>query len=70
MQKKLNNFKKIPLSAIVLVLSVQGCANQEKKPVNPPVQPVAKVEQQPAPQPVKPRRRRSLNSMLWIVLNR
>jgi hypothetical protein len=42
------------LSAIILALSVQSCANQDKKPVNVPVQPVAKVEQQPAAQPVKP----------------
>jgi len=39
------------LPAIVLALSVQGCAHQEKKPVNEPVQPAAKVEQQPAVQP-------------------
>ncbi len=37
--------------AIVLALSVQGCAHQEKKPVNVPAQPAAKVEQQPAAQP-------------------
>ena len=44
----------ILLSVIVLALSVQGCAHQEKKPVNVPAQPAAKVEQQPAAQPVNP----------------
>ena len=42
------------LSSIVLALSVQGCAHQEKKPVNLTAQSVAKAEQQPAAQPVKP----------------
>ena len=42
------------LPAIVLALSVQGCAHQENKPVNVPTQPVAKGEQQPVAQPVKP----------------
>ena len=42
------------LSSIVLALSVQGCAHQEKKPVNLTAQPVAKAEQQPAVQPVNP----------------
>jgi len=42
------------LAAIVLALSVQGCAHQEQKPVNPPAQPVAKAEQQPAAQSVNP----------------
>jgi hypothetical protein len=41
-------------SAIILALSMQGCAHQENKPVNVPVQPMAKSEQQPALQPVKP----------------
>ncbi len=42
------------LSSIVLALSVQGCAHQEKKPVNLTAQPVAKAEQQTAAQPVNP----------------
>ena len=42
------------LSAIILALSVQGCAHQDEKPVNETAQPVAKVEQQPAAQPVNP----------------
>jgi hypothetical protein len=42
------------LSAIVLALSVQGCAHQEEKPVSVSAQPVAKVEQQPAAMPTKP----------------
>ena len=41
-------------SAIVLAFSMQGCAHQENKPVNAPLQPVAKSEQQPALQPVNP----------------
>jgi hypothetical protein len=55
-QKKSGKFstKHILLTAIVLVLSVQGCAHQEQKPVNPPAQPVAKGEQQPAAQSVNP----------------
>jgi hypothetical protein len=53
MQNKQKNSRKISsehilLPAIVLALSVQGCAHQENKPVNVPAQPVAKVEQQPA----------------------
>jgi hypothetical protein len=59
MQNKHKNTRQIKsehflLSAIVLALSVQGCAHQEKKAVNVPAQPVAKVEQQPAVQPVNP----------------
>jgi len=46
--------KQTLLPVIVLALSVQGCANQEKKPGNVPAQPVAKVEQQPAVQTVNP----------------
>ena len=42
------------LPAIVLVLFVQGCAHQEKKPVNVAAQPAAKLEQQPAVQAVSP----------------
>ena len=42
------------LSAIVLALSVQGCAHQEKKTVNEPAQSGVKVEQQPVAQPAKP----------------
>jgi len=55
-QKKSGKFssKHSLLSAIVLALSVQGCAHQEKKPVNPPVQPVAKAALQPTAQPVNP----------------
>jgi len=47
-QKKSGKFstKHILLTAIVLALSVQGCAHQEQKPVNPTAQPVA--------QPAKP----------------
>ena len=44
----------ILLSATILALSVQGCAHQEKTPVIVPAQPVAKVEQQPAAQPINP----------------
>jgi hypothetical protein len=43
----------ILLAVTVLALSVGGCAHQEKKSVNVPAQPEAKVEQ-PAAQPVKP----------------
>jgi hypothetical protein len=55
MQNKQNKFenkssRKFQLSAIFLALSVTGCAHQETKPVNPPAQPVAKLEQQ-APMP-------------------
>ena len=46
--------KHILVTAIVLALSVQGCAHQEQKPVNPTAQPVAKGEQQPAAQSVNP----------------
>jgi hypothetical protein len=42
------------LPAIVLALSLQGCAHQENKPVNVPTQPVAKGEQQPVAQPARP----------------
>jgi len=44
----------ILLAVIVLALSVQGCAHQEKQPVNVPAQPQAKVEQQPAAQSEDP----------------
>ena len=44
----------ILLPLIALGLSVQGCAHQEKKLVNLPAQPEAKVEQQPAAQSDKP----------------
>jgi hypothetical protein len=55
-QKKSGKFspEHLLLSAIVLALFVQGCAHQENKPVNPPAQPVAKGEQQPAAQSVNP----------------
>ena len=43
----------ILLAVIVLALSVEGCAHQDKKSVNVPVQPEAKGEQ-PAAQSVKP----------------
>lgn len=53
MQNKQKNSRKIPsghvlLPAIVLALSVQGCAHQEKTPVNVQSQAATKVEQQPA----------------------
>ena len=44
----------ILLAAILLALSIQGCAHQEKKPVNVTTQPAAKAEQQPAAQPESP----------------
>ena len=45
----------ILLPVIVLALSVQGCAHQEKKPVNVQTQAATKaVEQQPAAQPENP----------------
>lgn len=45
----------ILLSAIFLALSVQGCAHQEKAPVNVQAQAATKAtEQQPAAQPEKP----------------
>jgi len=44
----------ILLPVIVLALSVQGCAHQEKKSDNAQVQPAAKAEQQPAAQPDNP----------------
>jgi hypothetical protein len=46
--------KRILFSATVLALLVQGCAHQEKQPVNVPAQPPAKIVQQPAAQPVNP----------------
>jgi hypothetical protein len=59
MKNKQNNVKKIPLgsillSAIILALSVQGCAHQEKTPANLQTPVVTKVGQQPAVQPVNP----------------
>ena len=56
MQTKQKNFRKmlsehLLLPAIVLVLSVPGCAHEEKKPVDVTAQPAAKtVQQQPAAQ--------------------
>ena len=53
MHKKLIDMmpKHIVLSAIVLALSVPGCAIESNTLVNPPTQPLEKVEQQPATQP-------------------
>ena len=56
MQKKQKNFRKIPaalilLPVIALALSVQGCAHQEKTPVNVQTLAATKVEQQPVAQP-------------------
>jgi hypothetical protein len=48
------SLERMLLPAIVLALSVQGCAHQEKKSDNAPVQPAAKVEQQTVFQPVNP----------------
>ena len=52
MQNKQKNSRKISsehilLPAIVLALFVQGCAHQEKTPVNVQAQAATKVEQQP-----------------------
>jgi len=60
MQNKQKNHRKILskhilLPAIVLVLSVQGCAHEEKKPVDVSAQPAAKaVQQQPTAQNENP----------------
>ena len=59
MQNAQNNSGKISsthilLPVIVLALSLQGCAHQEKKPVNAPAQPTAKAEQQTAARPETP----------------
>ncbi len=56
MQTQQKNYRKIlskhlQLPVIVFALSVQGCAHEEKKPVNVPIQPAAKTaEQRPSAQ--------------------
>jgi hypothetical protein len=59
MQHKQKIARKTPsdhilLSAIILALSVQGCAHTEKTPDNLQAQAATKVEQQPVAQPVNP----------------
>jgi len=59
MKNKQKNVRKIPsecilLPAIILALSVQGCAHQEISPVNVQTQTATKVEQQPVVQPENP----------------
>jgi len=59
MQNKQKNAGKFPsdyilLSAIILALSVQGCAHTKKIPDNLQAQAATKVEQQPAAQKVNP----------------